>query len=661
MGRYTYIGGNDVEIVGGDNKIYSAGDYTQNVGGASHINSIGGTEWSNEVAPPPSANSVSLYVKVRIPDITTYKGEYGFDWIDVDPMDTPAENRRVLNVQGTPFDDVDYFYKQPDTAHPVGQYIQKDTDVRGAQQVILKNYNILEHSTTNGYVDKPFVLIKPGQEITLKLTIHTPDENAVFSDTDVIYIMNNTCYEFTLEEISTVTTNDESKKKDSKRTEVKAKKDGVYNLKIKCLQESPKMNIIIFFTNGMTIATVGGFTMLENKVLKLKFRVIALVSDEGSPTEKAKVLFRDFIETGVEEHLNKHSLNQAGYEVDIENMRALTNLERSELDSYIYAFNAATWRTEGKLFEDKLLFGDIKSSTSDDVKPANPNLTTDVLDGYNNYLKSKRYSTYNEGLIILSDFDSGGGIKAFSLEYPYDFYALFMFSGRREKEIYAHEVGHMLGLNHYFYTVRLVPRTLEEWRLQPVVNSEVGFINGWEEFKERWDVQQGLIQNAIIDEPLPAESISSNKVEAIRAIQNSNKRFEQEINKLKTLDTNPSLVILSKEEELRLEQAKLEEIKTYEDYVVINKKWIKEISKVKYKGYMGFYYPDIGEVTVYYSEFVITYGAYLSYMLSYYKNVHLTFRLSYTYNIMDYGNDGKRKFFSYLQIKTMRADYENYQ
>lgn len=72
--------------------------------------------------------------------------------------------------------------------------------------------------------------------------------------------------------------------------------------------------------------------MMENKVLKLKFRVIALVLSDNNLNEKAKVLFRKFKDNGITKYLNESSLNQAGYEVEIENQAMFDDLETVGLD-----------------------------------------------------------------------------------------------------------------------------------------------------------------------------------------------------------------------------------------------------------------------------------------------------------------------------------------
>ncbi|MBZ4043816.1 hypothetical protein [Flavobacterium hibisci] len=75
-----------------------------------------------------------------------------------------------------------------------------------------------------------------------------------------------------------------------------------------------------------------------------------------------------------------------------------------------------------------------------------------TIEAYKTKLMSKS-KTYNGGLLILSDYESPSQTVAFSRTTPIDYYALLIYSnGIEKKENYAHEIAHMLGLPHSFYT-----------------------------------------------------------------------------------------------------------------------------------------------------------------------------------------------------------------
>lgn len=678
--RYRNVKGNITEDIGGDEYIYASEGISEHADGTVKIKSEGGIKYNNNVGEPPSANLVNFYAKIRIPDVSKYQGEYGFDWIDVDPV-----TGKVEAIQNTSFSMVDYFYKEPDANHPIGQYIPKAEDETGAQNIIRKNYNVLENPTDGGRVDRPFVLIKPGQEITLKVTIHTPNPDAQFKDTETIYINGDEYYEFTLtEETSVILTEEEQKKEDemlaerkkknknsplnSKRSEVKLRKNGVYSLKIKCLKASPKKNYYIRPNDGVIERfPVGGFTMLENEVLKLKFRVIALVSNEGDPSGKAKKLFKEFMDAGVERYLNENSLNQAGYEVEIENLHALNNLETSDVTNYYYAFDAAKWREDKKLYEkidyvsvgdgkyypikrkegepitEQLVVSKIADKEGNEITPT-LDFTEDVIAPYHKKIRNIR-DKYNDGIILLSDYNTSS-IGAFSYVIPFDNYNVFMFSERSKKESYVHEIGHMLSLYHYFYIKK---------------GSEAGYKSVWEEFDADINLKVDLETKAKEDGSFSEIShFRTNKKSGIKALLNSNKGFEKEMRKYKETIDKKSTLVLSNEEEERILSTNRKKIEDYKGYIKTNNLWLEKLKEVKNEKFHTFSYKGIESAKVYNSELVITFGEYINYYYTFLKIVYITFKLGTTYNVMDYENDGRKKFFNYQQIINMRKDYENY-
>ncbi|SIT13519.1 hypothetical protein [Chryseobacterium gambrini] len=410
-------------------------------------------------------------LKVRVN--STYNGEFGFDWIDVDP-----KTGEILKIQGVSFSEAEYFYKKPINQNDIGNFIPISSDINSAKNAIKEHYELLTIKNSNQIVDIPWVLMKPNQ--TIELSLETSLEEKSNSYFDKISIFGDEYYDFEI--INKKNTGKKAGKK--AEMEVSELSESIL-LKIKCLKEAPekKYEILGEATSGSSLK-IGGLTMMENKVLKLKFRVIALVSSDGNPSAKAKALFQKFKDSDVKKYLNENSLNQAGYEIEIENQTMFDTLGSGDLDDYFYAFDKTDW-TGKKYFaninkekQDVDAAGNCKITSWDPVKKecAKIIVPTDVIVDnqkdigladkdndmdavtireYKNKLKTKSKS-YEGGIIILSDFESSDKeTGAYSRTSPLDHYTLMVYSTNTEsKDTYAHEIGHMLGLDHLFFNTK---------------------------------------------------------------------------------------------------------------------------------------------------------------------------------------------------------------
>ena len=141
-------------------------------------------------------------------------------------------------------------------------------------------------------------------------------------------------------------------------------------------------------------------------------------------------------------------------------------MDGADVDDYFYAFDKEEW-TEQKLFKANQVKTkkhiqisytpdgkEIRTeSEKSEVKEVVSEGTIDfkTVDFYKEKLKSKS-KNYNDGIIILSEFESPSETSAFSRTSPLNHNILFVYSSSIErKEDYAHEIGHMLGLPHLFY------------------------------------------------------------------------------------------------------------------------------------------------------------------------------------------------------------------
>lgn len=468
MSYTLFVEGKITETTGGDHHVFSNKIISFNANGAitqtGEENGITFGEPKN--APPLEINNI--YVKVRLKE--PYNGEFGFDWADVNP-----DTKDIEKIQGIDFANVEYFYKEGATKSDLGNIIKKITDETGAKTAIEKKYKF---NTICKHIDFPYVLIKPQQEITLSAEIIAC--NGTFNQ-DEITITGDKFFEFTIV----------GGEKEGSTSKIKVSKAGKIDFKVKCLQEisDPKGKEYNFFHSSATNASIpiGGVILMENKVLKLKFRVIALVSSDNDPNAKAKALFKKFKDAGVKDYLNKNSLNQAGYEVEIENFAAM---DASDVDDYLYAFDKVDWTKKEYFSKDpeRLRYYTAKNKNGDldtfsevqdgqlgdyyeyetnangekikKIKKEN-DLDYITVREYKKKLEVKRSMPYeNGGIIILSDFeDSNAAVAAYSRIYPFGHYILFVTSTATEStSSYAHELGHMLGLEHSFCDASVLKR-----------------------------------------------------------------------------------------------------------------------------------------------------------------------------------------------------------
>ena len=422
----------------------------------------GGVVYGNNPKNIPPMEVVKTIIKTRLKE--NYNGEFGFDWLDVNPF-----SREIEKIQGVDFSNVEYFYKAGNTPDDLGNILSVQGNEIAAKDAVANSYQL---NRVGAYVDMPYVLMKKGQEIILQTQVEIYEGELT---NDTLSITGDDYFEFELV----------GGTKTGKRSEIKlSSKEQKIDLKVTCLQEIARQKTYEYkYKNDVFHVEigVGGLAMMENTTLKLKFRVIALVSNENDPNSKAKALFKQFKEAGVKDYLNKNSLNQAGYEVEIENFDAMDN---ADVDEYFYAFDKADWgspekryfsRDETRLryFEGKNADGELDTlneiqegqvgdfiwETTDaqgqiikKIKRNNIEIVT--IEEYKNKIKGKYKEYKGGGFIILCNLEnSQAEIAAFSKSNPLDNYTLFMNNPSiKLKEIYSHEIGHMLGLSHTFYT-----------------------------------------------------------------------------------------------------------------------------------------------------------------------------------------------------------------
>ncbi|MGG5209131.1 hypothetical protein ACQWU4_09280 [Chryseobacterium sp. MIQD13] len=589
--------------------------------------------------------SANYYVKVRVK--SPYNSEFGFDWIDVDPS-----TGDIQKIQDISFSELKYFYKKPaniNNPRDLGNIVEAGTDPSGVKDAIKENYKIIESGKK---VDIPWILVKPNQSIELSLEINLTTTAPITSE--AISIIGDEFYDF---EILNGTKNGNKTEKN-----LTADKE-VLTLKIKCLKEGPEKEYnILQESPGSVPFTVGGFKMLENKIQKIKFRVIALVSSDNSPATKAKDVFQKFVKADIVKYLNNNSLNQAGYEVEIDNQAMFDSLATASIDDYYYAFDKTDWTNKkyfGKKGTDDILAENQKDLGGPDKSNALDNI---VYKEYLEKLKVKKLD-YNGGIIILSEYPSSGKAGAYSRTSPLNHYKLFVYSTNLEHQsTYAHEIGHMLGLPHLFYLTD-EKESYETDRARIIGNglpeSDSKYIPGI--LKSIKDTENSK-SDFFIQEGLTAE-----KKTIVTAIDNFIKSEQKRYDDTKKLRDDVILRYKNFPDSYKVTPQY-----TKAEYIALCNKIMKDIPITINENKKAKEETNLKSIPGYYTlnakgyflkkDYIILLKQNYEYLKIVIKQVHdnyLMFEQYKTQNLMDYSTTRIR--FLYNQIKIMRDDLKNYQ
>ncbi|MEP6804123.1 MAG: DUF4280 domain-containing protein [Flavobacterium sp.] len=590
-----------------------------------------------------------VYAKVRT--LEDYDGEFGFDWVDVNP-----ETMEIQKIQGVPFSDAEYFYKKGNSPQDLGDIIPVSQDTAGTIQAIKENYDLINFCD---YVDTPFVLLKPGENATLSLEVFFEGE----SHDDYISITGDEFYSFKIDG------EEERKDENDKTTKKKIVANEQLQLTINCSKESLGKKYFFLHTGAKGPREIGGLSMMENKELKLKFRVIALVSNEGNPNEKAKALFKKFKNAGVKNYLNNNSLNQAGYAIEIENFDAM---DAVDVDDYFYAFDKKDWENKKyyKLENNtEMLFYNIDVDSGKKNEQGEPIMITKSID-YTTIEEYYKKSKYKGGLIILGDGKSmNSDAGAFSRPDPLNHYTLFVYnSNTGSKDTYAHEISHMLGLPHLFYHIK-EKDTYQSTKYNILGNGEPEQIDGKKNPKNIPGILKTIEKTKDTNKDYYSHTnLTGIKKDLLNSLDNLIKKFESISDKNKEDKRTVKAKYINYPDSYKINSSQ-----TKAQYIAVCDTWINLAIKLIGENNLAkenlSNQRDLGYITLnLVGNFLKKdYLKLLNQNLEYYNLVinqmnsnYIMFKQSSTENMMDYYNNEKRFFFMHNQIMIMRNDIQNY-
>lgn len=372
-------------------------------------------------APVPQEEEVDLIVEFEL--LSTYNGEFGFDWLKCDDSDN------ILKIQTDDISNLEYVFDDSKL-----EYISVAT-IPGIKDKIKKDYKKI--SLNKSYYAYWLSLLQINQEIKLNM-ICKPFKTGEDITKGEVSFMKNDFYEVIID--------------GQKNENIKYIPDGKpKEITIKCIKPSKQVDITPTNKNKKE---VGKIIAIDNtEIFDLPVRLVCVVKDTPNKEAEISQLISDFKTDKMEDYLNKNSLNQALIKttVEIDNKYRIAFDETSWSGTfYNKAGNYFTNRKDsvgGKVFY-------IDDDGEEQKNAEYEHILDKFLREYKNTFEADG-KKFRGILLFITNInkdsnDHEGGV---SRTQPVNFREGIVFaSNLKNKSTYAHEIAHALGLEHTFWT-----------------------------------------------------------------------------------------------------------------------------------------------------------------------------------------------------------------
>ncbi|WP_370398581.1 hypothetical protein [Tenacibaculum dicentrarchi] len=376
-----------------------------------------------------------------------YKGEFGFDWCEWN-----IENGIIEKFQDTEASDIEYTFNDTEKKYKSG------TDVN--IQKILKSLYTKKSIGFGKQYYTAWMNLSKGNKATLQLTTIYISKRESTDDDEYITFKPNADYDI----------NYNGQLNDVIRIPLKKKNKATFNIEIIAKNETESNSFIEAIDEKENI--VGIIEMHSNKKVDLDIKIIPVVfkSTEANENSEATTLYNKTIKAkttnlgnSLDETFNKHSFNQTGITCNIEALKAVP-------EKIVIDLTTNNW---GKFYDStKKEFKNWEFTPTEPNATKRPPLWTSE-DGDKMY-EYKDGKTTNKQRLLLDELED-----AYYTEYGRDFKGALLFvteenyykpdtlgysqnnplrsqgtiifkGGLSMSDAYAHEIGHMLGLEHVF-------------------------------------------------------------------------------------------------------------------------------------------------------------------------------------------------------------------
>lgn len=364
------------------------------------------------------------WAKFRPRPQDSYSGEYGFDWIDW-KRDPNRRNDEMTKVVDQPIATLSHCYD----AHQQ-QYlpVAKDIHLQSKLQAEYQRLMIYGEDYYAGWLS-----LRPGQEVKLYMAVEALNQAPVKGD--YLTIKTHANYQVTMDgQVGPAI-------RIAPRAGSSPASPQLVDVTIKCLRPTPDTALQVLDEKGQL---VGQLNIVSNaRTYHLPVRVVYLVKDGPGTAASLAKLQANFTSLNLEYYLNHRALNQAQIKVEFEKTNQVHQL----------VFKQAEWA--GKFYDvAKNWFTDYRELDKQTNLVKQFILFLDkVAAEYAAKYESKDKTPFRGILLIMTDIiknpaDNQGGV---SRVRPVNFRESLIYgTGLIHQELYAHEIGHALGLDHIF-------------------------------------------------------------------------------------------------------------------------------------------------------------------------------------------------------------------